>query len=334
MTRAPAARRTASSIAALPKEGKPKARVPLSRISNNKILRHEPPEPLVKKVSSRQTAPEAQQIRLSPFPFADLAIGNVADPQDAVDFEPYVYRTMRQKDNAMTPLRFDQRMITIKDRNLVIDAVCRFHYKLGKVTSTFYRFVGIFDRYLSAEPVPHQKLKTFACASFLIASKIEDIRPVEAGDLVHIAERGFSVTDLITAERQILNAIHFETTFATPLFYLPWLIRIDGGTQVELLLGRYIIEICQTHEKFFGVAASLVACTAILVVKALHGAPHWPAEIAGYAQYTEEELEPWASIVYAMLRESDREETRFIRRKYASDLFSNAALITVPPELK
>jgi hypothetical protein len=182
--------------------------------------------------------------------------------------------------------------------------------------------------------VIQQKLKTVACAAFLIASKIEDIQPIEASDLVHIAERAFSAADLLATERQILNAIHFDTTFPTPLFYLTHLQRIDGGTQVELLQGRYIIEICQTHEKFFGVPASLVASTSILVVKALHGMSPWPPEIEGYTQYTEDELKPWASIVYEMLRESDREETRFIRRKYGSELFFNAAVITVPPELK
>jgi G2/mitotic-specific cyclin 1/2 len=334
MTRIATARRTTSAIAAPPRDPKPKARVPLSRISNNKILNRDAPETLVKKAPARQASvPETEQIRLAPFYFTDLPIGNKDDSQDAAEFEPFIYRTMRQRDSAMTPLRFDQQLITMKDRNLIIDAICRFHYKLGKTTITFYRFVGIFDRYLSAEPVTQQKLKVFACAAFLIASKIEDVQPVEASDLVHISERAFSVADLLVAERQILNAIQFATTFATPLFYLTLLMRIDGGTQVELLQGRYIIELCQTHEKFFGVAPSLVACTAIYVVPALQGTPHWPPEIAGYTQYTEDELKPWASVVYQMLREPDREESRFIRRKYGSDLFLYAAMVAVPPEL-
>jgi hypothetical protein len=278
-------------------------------------------------------APEVQQIQLEPFHFVGILVGNDDDAQDALAFEPFIYRTMRQRDLAMHPLRFEQQGITLKDRNLLIDAICRYHYKLSKTTNTFYRFVGLLDRYLSAEQVSRQLMKIVGCAAFLIASKIEDIRPTGAGELVELADRTFSATDLFSVERQILNAINFDTTFATPLFYLTHFMRITGGDKAELLQARYILEICQSHEKFHGTPPSLMASTAIHVVRALHGQPFWPVDIAGYTMYSEEALAPWASVVYGALRESDREETRFMRRKYGSDLFLKVALFTVPDHL-
>jgi hypothetical protein len=304
------------------------------RISNNRVVARALPDALIKRASSRGAATgQIQQISLRPFHYIDVTIGEKEDPQDVTEYESFIYRTMRQRDEAMEPLRFEQNSISVKNRNVLIDAICRYHYKLGMTTSTLYRFVGILDRFLSVEQVTEQTLKLYGCAAFLIASKIEDIRPTEPRDLVHLAERSFTVSALLTAERQILNAIRFETTFATPLFYLTHFMRLGDETKPQLLQARYILAICQTHERFHGVAPSLMASVAIFVVRALHDQLKWPQELAGYTTYSEELLSTYASIVYAMLRESDREETKFIRRKYGSDLFMSVAVIQVPDHL-
>jgi hypothetical protein len=325
----------ASSLAAAQKQAKGTGRAPLSRLSSNVMgSNRAAPDRLSKKASTRgQVSGQVQHVQLKPFHYVDITIGDKEDPQDVADYESFIYRTMRQRDEAMEPLRFEQRSITIKHRNVLIDAICRYHYKLGMTTSTLYRFVGILDRFLSVEEVTEQNLKLYGCAAFLIASKIEDIRPTEARDLVHLAERKFTVLDLLTAERHTLNAIKFETTFATPLFYLTHFMRMGGETKPQLLQARYILAICQTHERFHGVAPSLTASVALFVVRALHDQPKWPPELAGYTAYSEELLSSYASVVYAMVRESDREETRFIRRKYGSDLFLGVAAIQVPDHL-
>jgi hypothetical protein len=259
----------------------------------------------------------------------EISIGDPDDPQDVVEFEHIIYRSMRSKENP-TQLHFAQPDISMRDRGLLVDALDRFHYKLGLTTNTLYRFIGILDRYLSVASVPKQKLRVVGCASLLIASKIEDIFPAQSVDLIQLAERGFTQSELFSTEIQVINAIRFDTTFATPLFFLTHFMRIHDQTKESLLLGRYILEICQTHERFFGIAPSMAAAVAAMVTRILTGQEKWPRELAGYTMYASEDLDPLAAIVRTMLLETDQEESRFIRRKYSSEPFHSVAQIKLP----
>ena len=308
-------------------------RLPLSRISTNRYGH----APLQKKPVQHVTNPQPKQEYTRPEPFIhrDVEIGDPEDPQDVVEFEHIIYRSLRSQENSMKPLEFRQREITIEDRNLLVDAICRFHYKLALMTNTFYRFIGILDRYISVEQIQKSKLKLIGCACFLIASKIEDIYPVQSSDLIVLSDRAFTQKELFAAEIQIINAIGFDTTFATPLFYLTQFMRINGQTKETLLLARYILEICQSHEKFFGVKPALMASVSVLVLRKLKGeADVWPKDLQDYTQFALKDLEPYSALIRDMLLEQDREETKFMRRKYGSDLFLNVAHISIPQSFK
>jgi hypothetical protein len=329
MSRAATLRRTIGSITEHLKDNKPHSRVPLSRISNNRILRRPPADSLLKKAPSETlAAPCSQSPEL--FHFADLPIGEKDESQDIADLASYVYRTARQCDLSMPPMRFEQRSITMKDRNLLIDSMCRYHSKLELMTNTFYRFIGILDRFLSVEDVPKPKLKLIGCAALLLASKVEDIEPCQASDLETLAEREFTMAELLSAEAQIITAIDYQTTFATPLFYLTHFLRINENSPEDQLRARYILEICQTHEKFHGVGPALTASVAIMVVRELKNLAKWTCELAGYTGFTAETLEPYAATAYAVSAEANREESRFIKRKYSSERFMRVARITIP----
>ncbi|KAK8858143.1 hypothetical protein M9Y10_013244 [Tritrichomonas musculus] len=315
-------------------EIRPRARLPLRTISSNKLTR----VPTGKKVvTTTESAPILHQNSyqpLEPFHHVEVKIGKPNDQLDVVEFENIIYRTLRAEENARKALKFEQREITMKDRNLMVDALCRFHYKLGVITNTFYRFLGIFDRYLSVAQVPARKLKLIACASFLIASKIEDVYPSQSTDLIQLSEKSFTQAEIFAAEVQIINAISFETTFATPLFYLTQFMRIENQTK-ETLLARYILEIMQSCEHFYGVTAALQASVAVMVTRILKGKKEkWTKDLAGYTQFTEEQLYPYALHVRSMLLEEDREETKFMRRKYGSDLFQGVAHVHIPSSFK
>lgn len=326
-----AANRRSSSSNSHGNELKHQNRVPLSRISSNR-MQH---AVIQKKQLSPANNPQPIQheyVHPEPFRHREVQIGDESDPQDVVEFENIIYRTLRQEERDLKPFEFIQNEITLKDRDLLIDAICRFHYKLGLMTNTLYRFIGIFDRYLAVGQVPKSKLKLYGCAAFLIASKIEDIYPAQSTDLITLSEKAFSQRELFQVEIQIINAIGFESTFATPLFYLTQFMRINGQTKETLLFARYILEIIQSNGKFYGVKPALEASVAVMVTRIIQGEDNiWPEELEGYTAFTAEDLLPYADIVKEMLLQADREETKFMRRKYGSDLFLNVAHCSVPP---
>jgi hypothetical protein len=266
------------------------------------------------------------------FTHHEVRIGERDDPQDVSEFEHIIYRSLRGKESAMSCLRFSQAEITHHDRGLLIDALDRFHYKLGLTTNTLYRFIGILDRYISIAFIPKQKLRVVGCAALLLASKIEDIFPAQSNDLIQLSERSFTQRELFSTEIQIINAIQFDTTFATPLFFLTQFMRIHDQTKESLLLGRYILEICHAHEAFFGAAPSLLAALATFVARSLTGDVPWSDDLAGYTMYTEAELAKYIPVVRAMLLDPDREECRFMKRKYGSEPFQAVAEIPIPAD--
>ncbi|MDR2790585.1 MAG: hypothetical protein LBB59_06385 [Campylobacteraceae bacterium] len=241
-----------------------------------------------------------------------------------------MYRSLRNRELSMRSIQFNQHEITLKDRNLLIDAIDRFHYKLALTTNTLYRFIGIFDRFLSVVSVPRSKLEIYGCAAFLMASKIEDVIPALSEDLLELSESSFSQTDLFSAEIEIINAIQFDTTFGTALFYLTHISRIYVETKESLLLSRYILELCQTHERFYGLSPALLASLALMITRILNGDERWPPEIARYTMHKEADLNALAQVVHSILLDTKREECRFIRRKYRSDLFLRVADVAVP----
>jgi cyclin B len=329
MSRIAVSRRgVAASVSEAHVDGKPK-RVPLARISDNPKVRASGVDRLLKPAVSEPVIPIAHP-RPGLFSHRELPIGMPDDPQDVAEFEHIIYRTLRGKEAGARRLQFPQSEITLRDRNLLIDALDRFHYKLSLSTNGLYRFIGILDRYLSAVSIPKQKLRVVGCAALLIASKIEDIYPAQSRDLIQLSEHAFTQSELFATEIQIANTIQFDTTFATPLFFLTQFMRIEDQTKESLLLGRYILELCQTSDKFHGIASSLMAAVATLTARTLLGDRRWPPELADYTQYSEADLQPHLSAVRAMLQEPDREESQFIRRKYSSEPFRSVAHVRLP----
>lgn len=311
---------------------KVKSRVPLGPRSSNEFAHVSK----TRKNSTHELSASLvdQSGEVKPFHHVEIKIGDESNPNDVVEFENVIYRTLRTEDMIRPAFKFDQHEITMKDRNVMIDAMCRYHYKLRMMTNTLYRFIGIFDRYLSVAQIPKQKLRLYACASFLIASKIEDVYPTQSTDLIKLSERAFTQKELFAAEIEIINAIHFDTTFATPLFYLTQFMRINDQEE-HILTARYILEIMQTHEHFYGVNAALQASVAVMVTRIIFEEnTKWTKELFDYTQFAEDKVYTEALVVRDMLLEKDREETRFMRRKYGSDLFSNVAFITIPRNFK
>jgi hypothetical protein len=316
-------KRTAGTGAGVDVDGKGRGRLPLGMISSNRLVQNCDD---VKSNPVRYSQPTV----VRPFKHTEIPIGHRDDPQDAVEFEHIIYRTLRDREMLMRPLEFNQPEITLRDRNLLIDALDRFHYKLSLTTNALYRFIGILDRFLFVRALPKSKLRLFGCAALFIASKIEDICPAQANDLIDLADYTFTRDDLFAAEIEIINAIQFDTTFATGLFYLTHLTRIHNQTKESLLLTRYILELCQTHERLFGLPPALLASLSVMVTRILNQQEKWPKELADYSMHSIEELDRLVPIVYSMLIKPNREESRFIRRKYASDLFLRVALVDLP----
>jgi hypothetical protein len=263
----------------------------------------------------------------------EIPIGSPTDPQDVSEYEHIIYRSMRQREASFPKTLVRQTEISVRDRDFLVDWICRLHYKTQITTESLFRAVGILDRAIALTRMSKHRLHLIGAASLLIASKIEDGSPMAVADAIAIGQGEYTQQDLLKMEVQVANLIGFDTECPTILFFLTIFLRLNGQTQEFMLLARYLAELCLSCGEFVGVKPSALAATSLMMTRTLAGMEPWTEELAMYTQFPFEELCKYCKVVHEMLLQTGREESTFIRRKYASDPFCHVANVPVPPTL-
>ena len=262
------------------------------------------------------------------FKFKACPIGDPNDPLDVCKYQHIIYKQYREKEGQRNKIAFNQSEFSMSDRHIIVDQICRIHYKLGLTTNTFYRFIGILDQFLTAVNIHKEQLVLYSCASFLMASKMEDIYPAQSLDLVQLTKNAFTQEELLGAEITVANAIKFNTTFGTGLFFLTLFLRIEDEEEQDFhYFARFILELCQTSDFFYGKPFSYMAAAAINVTRFVWKQQRWTKKLEDYTAYTNEELKPAFDMIRQLINNPDRKESRFILRKYSCDLYHGVALI-------
>lgn len=312
----------------------PSSRMPLSNVSNVRMVSEDKNYHSTRSNYTRSRSVER-------FSHKECSFGDPKNPLDVTQYQHIIWRSLCQNELNERPVVFRQEELNSTDRGIAFDNMSHVHYRLGLGTNGLYIAYGMMDRYMSIKQLPKNKLKTYCCAALFIGSKVEDYHQPRIGDLIRMAdhcfgenERSFSPRDLYAAEIDLINTIGFEITFGTPLFYITQLLRISGQTQDTVLLGRYILEVMQTGEKFIGMKYSKQAAVAVMVTRILNGETKWTSQLAGYTNYSETELYTYALAVRDMLAENDLITTRFMRRKYGTDLFHCVSRVRIPMSFK
>lgn len=266
-------------------------------------------------------------------PFPSQVIGDPSSACDVTDYETTIYREMLGLEVDVPEQVVMQEEITPLDRGMLMDWLDRLHYKCQLTTATYYRCCGIIDRVISVAPVKREELLIIGCAAMLIASKVEDHKPMSADQPVIVAEHAITKEQIIAAESQIMSLLNFNVTFPTIFFFLTHFLRLTDGTMDTVLYARYIAEICTSSADFIGVRPSAIAAAAIMATLTMRGSEPWTERMAAYTGYSFGDLAPYVRVIHAMLLEEDRAETAFMRRKYGSIPFRRVAEYALPEEL-
>lgn len=257
-------------------------------------------------------------------------IGNPHDLRDSTEYELIIYRQMLETEVLMPSPCVIQTEITPKDRGLLIDWLCRVHYKCRLSTSIFYRCVGIIDRLFMLTTIHPHELKLIGCASMLIASKIEG-QHFYIKHAIELSENSFNREMMINAETKINNLLGFQLNFPTSFMFLSHLQRLSEERSEIVLHSRYIIEVCSSAIEFINVRPSAIACSAILLTRILHNfEDSWTSQMEEYTGYSYEDLIGYVRIIHSILLDEDREESIFMRRKYGSTAFHSVANFSLP----
>ena len=264
------------------------------------------------------------------FVHVEYQIGEPLDPQDVSEYENIIYRSMRGREKLFPQCLVSQSQITSTDRGLIIDWMSRIHFKTQLTTNTLYISIGILDRVIHLTDITIDRLEILACACLFIASKSEDLIPISLSSIITCSNNSFTKNDLIKMETQVSNLIEFDISFPTSLFFLTIFLRLNGQTQITMLLARYILEVAMTSEYFIDVKPSAIAATSLMMMRFICNEEPWTEELYNYTQYSFDDLLKHFNDLYNELIQPNREQSDFIRKKYSSSPFQGVALLPIP----
>nr|AAA20238.1 cyclin IbZm [Zea mays] len=119
-------------------------------------------------------------------------------------------------------------------RSILADWLIESHRRFQLMPETLYLTIYIVDRYLSLQPTPRRELQLVGVAALLIACKYEEIWAPEVNDLIHIADGAFNRSQILAAEKAILNSMEWNLTVPTPYHFLLRFAKAAGSADEQL----------------------------------------------------------------------------------------------------
>ncbi|XP_006871585.1 PREDICTED: cyclin N-terminal domain-containing protein 2 [Chrysochloris asiatica] len=185
------------------------------------------------------------------------------------------------------PGRALPRSVTPEMRALVVDWLVQVHEYLGLAGDTLYLAVHLLDSYLRSGRVRLHQLQLLGVACLFLACKVEECVLPESASLCFLGAGSFSRTQLLRAERRILNRLDFRLHHPGPLLCLGLLTALARSSPQVMLLATYFLELSLLEAEAAGWESGRRAAAALsLAHRVLHRTGPEPA------LYSPEELGP------------------------------------------
>ncbi|XP_053202544.1 G2/mitotic-specific cyclin-B-like [Panonychus citri] len=252
------------------------------------------------------------------------------------DYVNDIYKYLRQleskyqiKPNSL----ISQKEYTPKMRSILIDWLISVHYQFHLTPETLYMTVGILDRFCQAENINKNKVQLVGITSMFIASKYEEIYPPEMNDFVSMCDNLYHKKDIIKMEIAILKGLKFELGRPLPLHFLRRMSKAAHADAVIHTMAKYLMELCLVEYECVHWDPSLVAATALYTTLRIvgEGSNPWSSTLKFYSHYSDEQLQPYVSVLCKIILRAPNSKFQSCRKKYGSTKLSR---ISKRPELE
>ncbi|CAG9334526.1 unnamed protein product [Blepharisma stoltei] len=212
--------------------------------------------------------------------------------------------------------------INYKMRAILIDWLVIVHYKFKFTPETLFITVNILDRYLSLKNVSKHHLQLVGVTSLFIASKYEEIHPPAISNLVALTDNAYTKEQIIEMEGDILRALDFQITNPSVLRFFERMHKLAlsdlAFDNIEMYLGRYLIELSLIEYFMLKYKPSLIAASAVyLSRKLLNIQPAWNPILDKHSRTDENLLKQCAKDLFVLFQSAQYHSLTSIREKYS-----------------
>lgn len=253
---------------------------------------------------------------------ADLDAEDLDDPSMCAEYVKEIfeyYKTLELQTLPNANYMDHQDDLEWKMRGILIDWLIEVHTRFRLLPETLFLAVNIIDRFLSQKVVPLDKLQLVGVTAMFIASKYEEVLSPHIGNFVHVADDGFTVDEVLSAERYTLSTLKFDLSYPNPMNFLRRISKADNYDIQTRTLGKYLMEVSLVDHRFLEYKQSHIAAAAMYLARMILDRGPWDATLVQFAGYTETEITPVFELMIDYLQGPVQHEAFF--KKYASKKF-------------
>lgn len=251
-----------------------------------------------------------------------LELEDVDDPLMVAEYAPEIFEYLRDLEVQSIPnpnYMNHQDDLEWETRGILVDWLIEVHTRFRLLPETLFLAVNVIDRFLSEKVVQLNRLQLVGITAMFIASKYEEVLSPHVANFRHVADDGFSESEILSAERFLLTTLDYNLSYPNPMNFLRRISKADNYDIQTRTVGKYLMEISLLDHRFMEFRPSHVAAGAMYLARVILDRGEWDETLSYYAGYTEEEILPVFNLMVDYLARPSVHEAFF--KKYASKKF-------------
>ncbi|KAK5955653.1 B-type cyclin [Knufia fluminis] len=209
-------------------------------------------------------------------------------------------------------------------RAVLMDWLVQVHHRFNLLPETLFLCVNYIDRFLSVKVVSLGKLQLVGATAIFIAAKYEEINCPSVQEIVYMVDGGYSVDEILKAERFMLTMLQFELGFPGPMSFLRRISKADDYDLETRTLAKYFLEVTLMDERFIGSVPSFLAAASHCLAREMLRKGHWTQPHVHYSGYTWSQLRPAVQLLLECC-DDPRKHHQAVFNKYCDKRYKRAA---------
>jgi len=160
-------------------------------------------------------------------------------------------------------------------RSVLMDWLVQVHHRFGLLPETLFLCCNYIDRFLSCKIVSLGKLQLVGATAIFVAAKYEEINCPSVQEIVYMVDNGYTVDEILKAERFMLSMLQFELGWPGPMSFLRRISKADDYDLETRTLAKYFLELTIMDERFVGSPPSFLAAGAHCLARMMLKKGHW-----------------------------------------------------------
>ncbi|TAQ88610.1 hypothetical protein B7494_g3046 [Chlorociboria aeruginascens] len=250
------------------------------------------------------------------------------DTSMVAEYGDEIFSYMRELEIRMLPNAHymdNQAEIQWSMRSVLMDWLIQVHHRFSLLPETLFLCVNYIDRFLSCKIVSLGKLQLVGATAIFVAAKYEEINCPSVSEIVYMVDGGYTVDEILKAERFMLTMLQFELGWPGPMSFLRRISKADDYDLESRTLAKYFLEVTIMDERFVGSPPSYIAAGAHCFSRLMLKKGDWTPAHVYYSGYTWTQLRPLVSMIMGCC-ENPQKHHSAVFEKYSDRRYKRASL--------